>query len=839
MTQTYTEDQLRESALEFFNNDLLAANVWINKYALRIDNKYVELNPDDTVKRISKEIARAESKFPNPLSQDEIYQDLKDFKKFIFAGSILFGCGNPTNVTLGNCYFIDNESDSYGGIFNLDESIAQLMKRRAGVGVTLEHLRPKYASVKNSAHSSTGAVSFMNRFSNTTREVAQDGRRGALMISMHAHHPDITDFIGIKDDLTKVTGANVSVKMTDEFMNAAKSDQDFYLTWPIQKQQPSDPPQIPYNTVKLIDGTYIKKVKAREIWDSIIKMAHKNAEPGVLFWDNIVNESPADMYKEFGFVTQGTNPCGEVPLSSHDSCRLGSINVFGFIEKPFTDKARVNWTELTKMARKAQRFMDDIITLEEDKIAGILKKINEDPEAKDIKRPEIELWKKVRTVLRNGRRTGLGILGLGDALAALGITYGTKEATKMAEKIMKTIAIGSYRESVNMAKERGAFGVWNADVEAGNPFLMRVISKNFTHEEYEDYLKYGRRNIANLSIAPTGSLAIMTRTTSSMEPVFKCYFYRVRKVNANEEGVKVDFVDQSGDAWEEYYVMHPPFEKWCNDQGIDPHDLPQEELDALVEKSPWAGSEAHTIDYVEKVNMQGAIQKWVDHSISVTHNLPEDISVEAVNDIYFQAWKAGCKGCTIYREGSRTGVLSTTKKSEDSEDDFAESMAPKRPKVLPADYYSATAKGNKFAVVIGLYKDKPYEVFAFENPPRDKSTKGKIIKVKKGHYKFVNGEFEIDNLELAAERVEERSLTLTCSALLRHGVNIEFVNKTIRKVDENISSFSSVIRRYLSRYAENNGEANGEACPHCQEDLITESGCIRCVNPECGYEKCG
>jgi len=1147
MTQTYSESQLHKSALEYFNNDELAAKVWMNKYALKINGEYVEISPDDTIKRVATEIKRAEDQFPNPLSYDEIYKNLKNFKNFIFAGSILFGSGNPNAVSLGNCFFIDNEADSYGGIFNLDESIAQLMKRRGGVGITLEHLRPKYASVNNSAQSSTGAVSFMNRYSNTTREVAQDGRRGALMISLHVQHPDIEDFINAKDDLTQITGANVSVKMTDEFMEAAKNDQDFYLAWPIQKGQPTIDEQIPYNKTRIqSDGSYVKRVKARDIWEGIIKMAHKNAEPGVLFWDNIIKESPADMYADDGFETRGTNPCitgdtliavadgrnavsikqlveegrdvpvystnpnsgqkqikwarnprltksktkvwkltlddgshliatpdhsvltkdlnyvelkdlrvgdsitpfysfdsnnyrqisgvgakmiggnyrnrrqyrtiyefyngsapdskiyaihhkdcnnkndaydnlmemthedhrefhaknmrgdlnpyhkmtaewkrnfashkgesngkysgftnneilteakkifkakgkftrklwyayaeqtgmpknigndfrfksftnfkhqvcenhkvksiefygyedvfnitvddnhnydiitkyeddnyvvssgitirncGEVPLSSHDSCRLGSINIAAFIDKPYTSKARVKWAELARMTRMAQRFMDDVITLEEEKINKILKKLKKDPEAKNIKRTEIELWAEVLRVLQNGRRTGLGMLGLGDALASLGITYGSKKATKVAEEIAKVMAINSYRESVNLAKERGAFLLWDADKEAGNPFIMRVISNNFDNKEYEQYLNTGRRNIANLSIAPTGSLAIEAQTTSSMEPVFKCFFYRVRKVNANEENVKVDYVDDNGDSWEEYYVLHAPFERWCkNEKEIDPQLLNEKELNELVAQSPWAGSESHNIDYKEKVNMQGAIQKWVDHAISVTHNLPEDISVEAVNDIYFQAWKAGCKGCTIYREGSRSGVLSTKKKS--NEEDFLETTSPKRPKELPADYYSATAQGKKFAVIVGLYKNKPYEFFAFENPPSDKNTRGKIIKIRKGHYKFINGDFEIDNLELASNRIEERSLTLTISAMLRHGVKVDYINKIVQKVDENISSFSSVVRRYLSRYADAY-EIDGEACPECGDKLITESGCVQCIS--CGYSRC-
>jgi ribonucleoside-diphosphate reductase alpha chain len=836
MNQTYSHDELYASTLEYFKGDELATKVWIDKYALKIKGEYTELNPDDMIKRLTNEIKRTEDKHPNPLSYDKIYSILKNFNQFIFGGSVLFGAGNPNAISLSNCFFIDNQADSYGGIFNLDESIAQLMKRRGGVGITIEHLRPKFSPVNNSAQTSTGGISFMSRFSNTTREVAQDGRRGALMISCHCQYPDIMDFISAKDDLGQITGANVSVKVTDEFMNAVKEDQDYYLCWPIQKTQPVVEEQMPYNKTKILeDGKYVKRVKAREVWEAIIKMAHKNAEPGVLFWDNIINESPADMYAADGFETKGTNPCGEIPLSSHDACRLGSLNLTAFVDKPFTSKARMKWTELGEISRVAQRFMDDVAILEEDKIKKIIKKIKSDPEDKDIKKNELDLWNKILVALRKGRRTGLGFLGLADTLAALGLTFGTKEATKMAEKITKTMTIASYKESITLAKERGAFDIWDADKEAGNPFLTRVISNNFSTEEYDDYLAYGRRNIANTTCAPTGSLSILGQVSSGLEPVFKCFFYRVKKVNANIEGVKIDFVDQNGDSWEEFFVLHKPFENWINKYKpeIEINTLSEDELNELVAESPWAGSESHSIDYKEKVNMQGAIQKWIDHSLSVTHNLPENISIEAVNDIYFQAWKAGCKGCTIYREGSRTGVLSTTKKN--SEDEFIETTSPKRPKELVADYYAASAKGHKFAVIIGLYKNKPYEMFAFENPPFEKNTRGKIIKIRKGHYRFINGEFEIDNLELASDRIEERSLTLTISAMLRHGVKIDYINKIVQKVDQNISSFSSVIRRYLSRYTDSY-EVDGDACPECGSKLITESGCVRCGS--CGYNKC-
>jgi ribonucleoside-diphosphate reductase alpha chain len=857
--EVYREHELRDEGLKYFKGDILATNVWINKYALKNkDGYYEELTPNDTIQRVAKEIYREELKHSNPLSYEEIYNTLDKFQYFIFGGSILFGIGNNNAVSsLGNCFFIDNGSDSYGGIFNIDESMVQLMKRRGGVGITIEHLRPSTSAVNNSARSSTGAVSFMNRFSNSTREVAQDGRRGALMITMHINHPDITDFVIAKDDLTKITGANISVKVTDEFMRAVENDEDYILSWPTTSKQLKIEEQLPYNKLVKVDKEvpdsdciktplYVKRVKAKDLWNIIVKQAHKSAEPGVLFWDSVIKESPADEYKDLGFETKGTNPCGEVPLSPYDSCRLGSINLFNMVDKPFTRRARFNWDRLAHIARLSQRFMDDIVGLEEEKVMAIIKKIKNDPEPPEIKRAELQTWNKVLKVLRNGRRTGIGVLGEGDMFASLGIQYGTSKATKLAEDIQKCIAINSYRESIKLAKERGAFPIWDADIEAGNPFLRRVISENFDHQEYNEYLKVGRRNIATMSIAPTGSLAILAQTTSGIEPVFKIYYRRRRKVNPGEEEVKIAYVDDNGDSWEEYNVLHYPFIKWyCSQVNGDPdfkacHErlkqMSEEDLDSLISQSPWGGSESHAIDYIEKITMQGAIQKWVDHSISVTHNLPEKISIEEVNKIYFHGWKAGCKGLTIYREGSRSGVLLSTKEENT---DFKETTAPKRPRILEADYYVAKALGREFAVIIGLWpnSDKPYEVFAFENPPMKKNTRGKIIKVRKGHYKFVNGEFEIEDIQLAADRVEQRMLTLSASMLLRHGAPIKHVIHIIKKIDENITSFSSVVRRYLARYIEE--ELNGESCPHCGDKLIMQDGCVKCVNPECGYSRCG
>ena len=847
MSSEYTEKQLIDAASEYFDNDQLAADVWVKKYALKNNGKYEEGHPTETISRIINEFVRMENNFPNPLSKEKIQYHLEHFKHFIPAGSILFGLGNPYQISsLGNCFFIHNEADSYGGIFNTDESMVQLMKRRGGVGITLENLRPSQAKVNNAAQTSTGAVSFAPRFSHSTREVAQDGRRGALLISMHINHPDIIKFILMKDDTTKVTGANISVKITDEFMKAVENDEDYILRWPVKDKQPVFLEQIVNNKLyKRDDGSYIMKVKAREIWHTIIKQAHKNAEPGVLFWDTILKESPADCYKDIGFESRGCNPCGEVVLSSHDSCRLGSINLNNMVLNPYTADAKINFKLLAEVTRVSQRLMDDIVSLEEEKIKNIISKIISDPEDIDLKLTELNLWKKILETLLKGRRTGVGVLGLGDMFAKLGIKYGTKEATQIADKVFEIISTNSYRESVQLAKERGCFPIWNADKEAQNPFIIRVISNHFTTKEYDDYLQYGRRNIANLAIAPTGTLSLLTRTTSGIEPVFRCYYKRRRKINPNEEGVKVNFKDENGDCWQEYNVFHPEFEKWCAGNlgelittldGKKWHEvLTDEQLDELVAKSPWGRAESYAIDYLEKIKMQGVIQKWIDHSISITHNLPANISIEEVNKIYFQAWKSGCKGCTIYRESSRQGVLIS--KSNKKEDEFLSHHAPKRPRELNGDYYVASASGTKYAVIIGMWKDstRPYEIFAFENPPMDKNVKGKIIKVKKGHYKFINGEFEIDNIQLAAERVEQRAHTIFLSMLLRHGAPIEHIVHVAKKVDENITSFSSVCRRILSKYIAE--EQLNEKCPECKTgNIIREEGCVHCDS--CSYSKC-
>jgi ribonucleotide reductase alpha subunit len=1154
MENKYTGEQLREAALSYFNGDVLASNVWINKYALKKDDAYLELSPKDTIERMIREISRMEQKYPNPLSENEIRSVLGDFKHFIFGGSILFGLGNDNQLSsIGNCFFIDNGADSYGGIFNIDENAAQLMKRRGGVGITLENLRPATSAVNNSAHSSTGSTSFMHRYSNTTREVAQDGRRGAMMISFHINHPDVRSFITKKDDRTQVTGANISVKVTDEFMFAVEADEDFLLRYPVDYHEPVNLTQLQYNKlIKLPDGAYVMKVKAKEIWNLIIKQAHKNAEPGVLFWDNILRESPADCYIEEGMTTKGTNPCvvgttlistadgrnavsikqlseegkdipvyttnpitgkkeikwgrnprltknkaevwkltldddseliatpdhhimtskngykklkdliegeslipfysyvsnklyrqisgsgaeksggqrrsrrqyrliydffngfidakdyaihhkdfdgqndnidnlekmthemhrelhaklmmgdanpyhkmtpewkhkfashpkesngrysghsneeildlgktifalegkltrnlwylyarkagmplrlsnnfrfgsftnfknqvatnhkvksvefygyedvynltvddnhnydvitsfeddkfitssgitvkncGEVPLSPYDSCRLGSICLNNVVLNPYTEYAQIDWPMLEKTTRYAQRFMDDIVSLEEEKVLAILAKIVNDKEPMELKQVEFNLWTKVLDTLRKGRRTGLGDIGLGDMLAKLGMKYDSPESTELKEKVQQFIAINSYRESIKLAKERGCFPIWNLYKEESNPFINRIL-EHLSVEDAADYVMYGRRNIANMAIAPTGSLGIWLGTTSGIEPLFAIFYKRKRKVNPNDKTLsRAVTTDDNGDVWEEYPVFHNEFVSWfslTNPLIKEPlkhlESLPDSEITKIVFQSPWSGSESHDVNPIEKVKSQGAIQKWVDHSISITHNLPEKATLEEVSNIYFQAWKAGCKGCTVYREGSRDGILITAKSGKENE--FTEHDAPKRPKEIPADYFVATANGKKYAVIVGLLNDHPYEIFAFENPPMFKNTKGVIVKVKKGHYKFINGEFEIDNIHLAAELLEERAHTIWVSMLLRHGAPIEHIVNVAKKVDDNITSFSSVVRRTLSKYLPE--EATGEKCPSCSQPLIREEGCVHCS--VCEYSRCG
>jgi len=802
----YTEQELKEKCLEYFSGDSLASDVWIKKYALQDnDNNYLELTPDDTHKRLAKEFARIESKYLNPLSEDEIYNLFKNFKYIIPQGSPMEGIGNNYRIqSLSNCFVIEPPADSYGGIMRADQEQAQLMKRRGGVGFDISPIRPKGTRTKNAAKTTDGIAIFMERFSNTTREVAQNGRRGALLLSISIKHPEVETFIDIKKDLKRVTGANISIRITDEFMNAVKNDENFMLQWPIESENP----------------VITKEVNARKIWNKIIDAAWSSAEPGVLFWDTAKRYTPSDIYKDFGFESISTNPCSEIVLSSYDSCRLTILNIISYVKNMFTDGTYFDYDLFSKHVIIAQRLMDDLVDLELEQIEKIIKKIKSDPEDDETKRIELNLWNKIKKSAINGRRTGLGITGLGDAIAMLGIKYGTDESIDIIEKIYKTLAINSEKSSVIMAKERGAFPVFNLELEKGHPFLDRIWNED--PELYKQYKKYGRRNIATTTTSPTGTISIMTQTTSGIEPVFMLEYKRRKKIMGDQPDIKPDFVDQNGDKWQEFIVYHKGLQQWMEiNQETD------------ISKSPYWKATANEVDHMKTIDIQAVAQKWIEHSISKTANLPKNVSKEVVSDLYMRAWEKGCKGFTIYREGSRSGVLVANDKKED---EFLQHDAPKRPKELKADYYVTTAKGAKYAVIVGLWKDtnKPYEIFAFENPPMDKNTKGIIIKVEKGHYMFVNGEFKIDNIHLAAERVEERAHTLWLSMLLRTGAKIEHIVKVAKKVDENITSFSSACRRVLSRYVET--EQLSEKCPECGEKLVREEGCVHCDS--CTYSKC-
>jgi len=801
---TYTEKELTNATLEYFEGDLLATSTWIKKYALE-NNKgeYLELTPDDMHKRIASELSRIENNYPNPVPFDKIYNLFKDFKYVIPQGSPMEGIGNNFRLqSLSNCFVIDSPSDSYGGIMKTDQEQAQLMKRRGGVGFDISPIRPKGARTKNAAKTTDGISIFMERFSNTTREVAQNGRRGALLLSISIKHPEIETFIDIKKDRKKVTGANISIRIDDEFMYCVKNDSMYTLQWPVDSDNP---------TIK-------KEISAKKLWNKIIEAAWENAEPGVLYWDTALKYTPSDIYKDFGFGSKSTNPCGEIVLSPYDSCRLLALNLSSYVINPFLENAYFDYDWFAKDVIIAQRLMDDIIDLELEKIDKIIQKISTDPEDEETKRVELKLWHKVKKYAIDGRRTGLGITALGDAVAMINVKYGTNEFIEITEKIYKTLAINSERSSVILAKERGAFPIFNFELEKNHPFLQRIWDAD--PELYEKYKIYGRRHIATTTTAPTGTTSLMTQTTSGIEPVFLLDHTRRKKIMGDSDK-KPDFVDQNGDKWEEFTVYHKGLKQWMEVTG---------ETD--IKKSPYYGATSDVIDYLKSVDAQAVAQKWIEHSISKTCNLAKEVSKEMVSDLYMRAWEKGCKGFTIYRDGSRTGVLLSNKTEAIQ---FPEHHAPKRPKELRADYYLATAKSIKYAVIVGLLEDKPYEVFAFENPSILENCKGKIIKVKKGEYMFDSELGKIENIHLAADKIEERALTITASMILRHGAPISHLLNIIKKIDENITSFSSVVRRTLSRYI-NEG---GEPCPDCGQPMVMQEGCMKCVNPECGYSKCG
>ena len=842
-----TEEEARRASKEYFGGDELAAQVWVNKYALKDSQGYLyERTPEDMHWRLAREIARVEKKYPNPLSEQELFDLFDHFRYIVPQGSPMTGIGNNFQVSsLSNCFVIgvDGEADSYGGIFKIDEEQVQLMKRRGGVGHDLTHIRPEGSPVKNSALTSTGIVPFMERYSNSTREVAQGGRRGALMLSVAIKHPDSEKFIDAKMVQGKVTGANVSVKIDDDFMRAVESEEMYTQQYPVYSNDP------------LVS----KKVNAKALWDKIIHNAWSSAEPGVLFWDTILRESVPDCYADLGYRTVSTNPCGEIPLCPYDSCRLLAINLYSYVENPFTKEARFNIELFRKHVGLAQRIMDDIIDLEIEKIEKILEKIKSDPEDNIVKRTEYELWDKIMNKTLRGRRTGVGVTAEGDMLAALGLRYGTEEATEFSEEVHSVIAVEAYRSSVQMAKERGAFEVYDAKREAGNPFVARIKSKDAAL--YEDMVKYGRRNIACLTIAPTGTTSIMTQTTSGIEPTFMPVYKRRRKVNPNDVNARVDFVDPEGDAFEEYIVFHHKFAEWMRVNGIDTEkNYTQEELDEIIARSPYYKATSNDIDWLQKVKMQGRVQKWVDHSISVTINLPASATEELVSQLYLEAWKSGCKGCTIYRDGSRSGVLVSVSKKEDEKKDekrcICFSMSEyERPKELNCDIVRFQNKKEKWIAFVGLKDGRPYEIFTGiaddeEGILLPKSvTEGKIIKTtddegnRRYDFQYKNTRGYKTTVEGLSHKFDKEywNYAKLISGVLRYGMPIDQVVKLVGSLQldsESINTWKAGVERALKKYIPDGTQMESMECPEChQHTIVMKEGCLVCSN--CGYSKCG
>ena len=861
----YSFDEAFEASLRYFGGDELAARVWVNKYAMKdsFGNIY-EKSPEDMHWRIANEVARMEQKYKNPISAQEIFGLLDHFRYIIPAGSPMTGIGNNYQIaSLSNCFVIglDGDADSYGAILRIDEEQVQLMKRRGGVGHDLSHVRPKGSPVNNSALTSTGLVPFMERYSNSTREVAQDGRRGALMLSVSIEHPDAEAFVDAKMEEGKVTGANVSVKITDSFMEAAVNDRPFVQQFPIDAERP----------------VYKKEISARKLWEKIVHNAWKSAEPGVLFWDTIIRESLPDCYADLGFRTVSTNPCGEIPLCPYDSCRLLSINLYSYVKNPFTEEATFDFDLFRKHALLAQRLMDDIVDLEMEKIDRIMEKIKSDPQNDEVKHAEYHLWEKIKEKSGKGRRTGVGITAEGDMIAAMGLRYGTEEATKFAVEVHKTLALSAYRSSVTMAQERGAFSIFEAERERNNPFVLRI--KEADPQLYSDMMKHGRRNIACLTIAPTGTTSLMTQTTSGIEPVFLPVYTRRRKVNPNDTDVHVDYVDEVGDSFEEYIVYHKKFLEWMKINGLDTtKKYTQAEINDLVKRSPYYKATANDVDWLMKVRMQGAIQKWVDHSISVTVNLPNNVDEALVNKLYVEAWRSGCKGCTIYRDGSRSGVMiSVSKKdkkkkndngretSQDSDLNSSEEkhehvctppqVVEERPQVLDCDVVRFQNNKEKWVAFVGLLDGYPYEIFTGlqdddEGIVLPKSvTKGKIIKQTNadGTHRY---DFQFENkrgYKTTVEGLSEKfnpeywNYAKLISGVLRYRMPIDHVIHLVGSLqlkDESINTWKNGVERALKKYVTDGTTVSGQTCPICgQETLVYQEGCLICTN--CGASRCG
>lgn len=844
---TYSYDEAFEASLEYFGGDELAARVWVNKYAMKdsYGNIY-EKSPDQMHRRIANEIARIEGKYPNPMTADEVFALLDHFRYIIPAGSPMTGIGNNYQVaSLSNCFVIgvDGDADSYGAIMRVDEEQVQLMKRRGGVGHDLSQLRPKGSPVNNSALTSTGLVPFMERYSNSTREVAQDGRRGALMLSVSIKHPDSEAFIDAKMTEGKVTGANVSVRIDDGFMEAAVNDTPYTQQFPIDTDSP----------------IMKKDISAKNLWNKIVHNAWKSAEPGILFWDTIIRESIPDCYADLGFRTISTNPCGEIPLCPYDSCRLLSINLYSYVVNPFTKDAYFDYGLFKKHVAAAQRIMDDIVDLELEKIDQIIAKVKEDPQVNEVKSAELHLWEKIKRKSGMGRRTGVGITAEGDMIAAMGLRYGTQEATDFSVNVHKTLALSAYGSSVKMASERGAFEIFDADREKSNPFIQRLKDSDATL--YESMVKYGRRNIACLTIAPTGTTSLMTQTTSGIEPVFMPVYKRRRKVNPNDTEVHVDFVDEMGDSFEEYIVYHPKFLKWMEVNGFDSkRKYTQEEIDTLVAKSPYNKATANDVDWLMKVRMQGAIQKWVDHSISVTVNLPNDVDEALVNKLYVEAWRSGCKGCTIYRDGSRSGVMiSAEKKKDEKMGETVPCRQPEvtevRPKELECDVVRFQNNKEKWVAFVGLLNGYPYEIFTGLQDDEEgivlpkTVVKGKIIKqitedgTRRYDFQFENKRGYKTTVEGLSEKFnpEYWNYAKLISGVLRYRMPIAHVIKLVGSLQlksESINTWKNGVERALKKYIVDGTEAKGQKCPNCgQETLVYQEGCLICKN--CGASRCG
>ena len=841
---TFEYDEVVEKSKEYFNGDELAANVWISKYALKDSQGNIyERSPEDMHQRLASEIARVEAKYPHPLSRDEIYNLIKGFKYLVPQGGPMTGIGNQYQIaSLSNCFVIGNEgsSDSYGGIMKTDQEQVQLMKRRGGVGHDLSHIRPSGSAVMNSALTSTGVVPFMERFSNSTREVAQDGRRGALMLSISIKHPDSENFIDAKLDGTKVTGANVSVRIDDEFMDAEINGKSYVQQYPINSTNPQ----------------FKKEIDASALWQKIVHNAWAAAEPGILFWDTIIKESVPDCYADEGFTTTSTNPCGEIPLCPYDSCRLLAINLYSYVESPFTEAAKFDFTKFKDHVQSAQRIMDDIIDLEVEKIDKIINKIANDPEPDEVKRVEINLWRNIREKSLQGRRTGVGITAEGDMLAALGLQYGSDESIDFSEKVHKTLAIEAYRSSTEMAKVRGAFPIFDATKEKDNPFINRI--KDADPDLYQEMLTYGRRNISLLTIAPTGTTSLMTQTTSGIEPVFMVSYKRRRKINPNDRETRTDMVDEVGDHWEEYPVFHHNFTTWLKVNGYDLNEVEHMDdtsLNKLIKKSPYYKSTANDVDWIKKVKLQGTIQKWVDHSISVTVNIPENTPEEKVAQIYQTGWESGCKGITVYRDGSRTGVLVANDKKEVAEDlpTIEEHHAPKRPPILEAEIVRFQNNREKWVAVVGIFNDRPYEIFTgpaedFLFVPTWLETAWVIKKKKEdGHSQYNLQYKDKDGYKVTIEGLsrsfdpEYWNYAKLISGVLRHGMPLPYVVDMVNNLhlnDESLNTWKNGVARALKKFIADGTEPRQNICPDCGESaLIYEEGCLNCKS--CGHTKCG